>query len=146
LENPILVIIIVFGSWLIFLSLGFFWLTRHTKKRIIESVPWEEFAKDTDKKFGDLQKQLKKQSDSSIFFIQKIGFLRFNPFEETGGDHSFSISLLDGRDNGFVLTSLHTRSSTRTYAKAIKNGTSPYGLSKEELKVIQNAKTDTGFK
>src|SRR3989338_8502730 len=32
--------------------------------------------------------------------IQKIGFMRFNPFEHTGGDQSFAIALLDREDNG----------------------------------------------
>lgn len=110
-----------------------------------ESIPWEEFAKNTDKRLDGLQKQFKRCSESSIFFVQKVGFLRFNPFKEIGGEQSFSISLLDGNDDGFVLTSLHTRTGTRTYAKAIKNGTSPHGLSKEEEKVIQNAKSNEKF-
>lgn len=76
----------------------------------------------------------------SVEFLQKVGFLRFNPFEETGGDQSFSVALLDGNDDGFVLTSLHTRSGTRNYAKQIKNGKNrQQGFSKEEQKVINLA-------
>jgi hypothetical protein len=73
--------------------------------------------------------------------IQKIGFVRFNPFPQTGGDQSFCLSLLDETDTGFVLSSLHSRDLTRFYAKTIKNGKADgYQLSKEERKAIQNAK------
>ncbi|MEA3355006.1 MAG: DUF4446 family protein [Patescibacteria group bacterium] len=73
--------------------------------------------------------------------IQKIGFIRFNPFPQTGGDQSFSLSLLDEKDTGFVLSSLHSRNATRFYAKTIKNGKAEdLKLSNEEKKAIKNAK------
>jgi hypothetical protein len=36
-------------------------------------------------------------------FFQRMGFVRFNPFAETGGDQSFSVSLLDAKGTGIVL-------------------------------------------
>ena len=72
--------------------------------------------------------------------IQKVGFVRFNPFPATGGDQSFALSLLDETDSGFVLSSLHSRDTTRFYAKTVKNGVGVgHELSKEELKAIKNA-------
>ncbi len=52
--------------------------------------------------------------------FQRVGFVRFNPFEETGGNQSFALALLDAAGDGWVLSSLHARSGTRVYAKAIK--------------------------
>jgi len=84
---------------------------------------------------------------SDLSHIQKIGFVRFNPFEEVGGEHSFSLSLLNGNDSGIVLTGLHTRDRTRVYVKEIKSGSSKIELSKEEKKALdialrgQNAKS-----
>ena len=73
--------------------------------------------------------------------LQKIGFVRFNPFPQTGGDQSFCLSLLDEKDNGFVLSSLHSRDATRFYAKTVKAGQGDgYELSIEEVKAIKNAK------
>ena len=69
--------------------------------------------------------------------IQKVGVVRFNPFKETGGNQSFSIALLDSKDNGLVISSLFTRQGTRIYAKPVKNGKSTYQLSKEELEAIK---------
>lgn len=72
-------------------------------------------------------------------FFQRMGFVRFNPFAETGGDQSFSVSLLDAKGSGIVFTGLHTREKTRVYAKPIVNGVSKSTLSKEEQKAIEIA-------
>jgi hypothetical protein len=71
--------------------------------------------------------------------IQKIKIERFNPFNETGGDNSFTLGLLNAKLDGVVLTGLHTREKTRMYAKEIKEGKSKHELSKEEKKVIEEA-------
>lgn len=71
--------------------------------------------------------------------LQKLGLVRYNPFEETGGDHSFTLSLLDNNDNGVLLTGLHTRERTRIYIKDITEGKSKLELSKEEIKAIKKA-------
>ncbi|MDD5606561.1 MAG: DUF4446 family protein [Candidatus Pacebacteria bacterium] len=70
-------------------------------------------------------------------FVQKIGIIRYNPFSDIGGDQSFSISVLDKKDNGFVLTSIYAREGNRIYAKPIKNNNSEYVLSKEEKEAIK---------
>ena len=54
--------------------------------------------------------------------FQRVGLVRYNPFEETGGNQSFALALLDAAGDGWVLSSLHARSGTRVYAKAIKGG------------------------
>jgi hypothetical protein len=60
--------------------------------------------------------------------IQRVGLVRFNPFQEVGGDQSFAIALLDQHGNGVVLSSLHNRAETRVYAKPIEGGRSRYAL------------------
>ncbi|SRR5581483_796889 len=76
--------------------------------------------------------------------IQRVGMVRFNPFEETGGDQSFAIALLDQGGNGVVLSSLHNRAETRVYAKPIEGGRSQYTLSDEEEQALAQA-TRGGF-
>jgi hypothetical protein len=71
--------------------------------------------------------------------VQHVGLVRFNPFQETGGDQSFSLALLDGRGDGVVISSLHSRAGTRFYAKPIKSGTGQLSLSEEEVKAVQKA-------
>ena len=71
--------------------------------------------------------------------FQRVGLVRYNPFEETGGNQSFALALLDAEGNGWVLSSLHARSGTRVYAKAIRGGRSDAGLSEEETAAIRQA-------
>jgi hypothetical protein len=63
---------------------------------------------------------------------QKIGMVRYNPFKDTGGNQSFSLTLLDLEDNGFIITSIHGREVNRVYAKDVTKGKSNHNLSSEE--------------
>ena len=75
----------------------------------------------------------------SLGNLQNLAVLRYNPYNDTGGEQSFSLALLNCRLNGIVLTSLHSRSGTRIYLKDIKNGKSQLELSKEEAQVLEQA-------
>jgi hypothetical protein len=63
-----------------------------------------------------------KLRDLSLKTIHKVSVERFNPFKEVGGNQSFCVALLDGRNTGVVISSLHTREGTRVYAKPVKEG------------------------
>ena len=89
-------------------------------------------------------KSLSEKLDSEIKenkkHLQKIGFNRYNPFTDTGGDQSFSLSLLDENGDGVVISSLHSRENTRLYAKKVESGkVQNQALSKEEIQVIKEA-------
>jgi len=71
--------------------------------------------------------------------FQRVGLVRYNPFEETGGNQSFALALLDADGDGWVLSSLHARAGTRIYAKSINAGRSEAGLSSEETAAIEQA-------
>ena len=68
--------------------------------------------------------------------FQRIGLVRFNPFDDTGGNQSFALVLLDAEDDGLVLSSLHSRTGTRVYAKAIAGGQPEAALSEEEMEAL----------
>jgi len=76
---------------------------------------------------------------ASRLTIQKIGVIRFNPFDAMGGNQSFSIAMLDSQNNGFVISSLFTQDGNRVYAKPIINSASEHILSKEEKEAIARA-------
>lgn len=143
------VALIVFGIWLFVLSIIVFSifnkfrkLTREVKKgnliRVLDKVIKTE-AKNT-KDIKELTQNLDSLEEEVTLHVQKIGLIRFNPFDELGGDHSFSLALLDGVDTGVILTGLHTRERTRIYIKYIKKGKSEYELSKEEEKALTKAR------
>lgn len=71
--------------------------------------------------------------------LRKIGFIRFNPFEDAGGNMSFALALLNENDNGIVVSSLHGREGTRIYAKAVRKGKSESKLTEEEVQAIKQA-------
>jgi hypothetical protein len=74
--------------------------------------------------------------------FQRIGLVRFNPFEDTGGNQSFVVALLDANGDGFVLSSLHARAGTRVYAKALSGGRADAQLSNEETEALRRAMSD----
>lgn len=90
-------------------------------------------------KVNNLSHQCKELDIMCNNAIQKVGVVRFNAFEDTGSDLSFSIALLDGHRNGLVLTSLFGRSESRVYTKPIVNGQSTYLLTAEEKEAINKA-------
>jgi len=92
-----------------------------------------------EKGLADLSKQVAQNFEEGRSHVRKVGLVRFNPFGDMGGDHSFSLCLLNDKDTGFVLTSLHTRERTRTYLKEITKGKCNQDLSKEEDKAIKIA-------
>jgi len=95
----------------------------------------EEQGRNIEKIFGEIERLNK----ISATCFQRVGVVRFNPFKEVGGDQSFSIALLDAKNNGFVITGLYTREGNRIFAKPIENGQSKYLLSGEEKEAIKKA-------
>ncbi len=72
--------------------------------------------------------------------IHKTGMVRFNPFKEVGGDQSFAIAFLNGKNNGLVISSLYTREGTRIFSKSIVSGKSEkHPLTEEEEAAIKIA-------
>jgi hypothetical protein len=71
--------------------------------------------------------------------VQGVGFVRFNTFEDTGGNQSFALALLDPAGDGVVLNSLHARNQTRLYAKAVRAGAAEGALSDEEAEAVRLA-------
>ncbi|HJW23152.1 MAG TPA: DUF4446 family protein [Candidatus Limnocylindrales bacterium] len=71
--------------------------------------------------------------------LGRVGLVRYNPFEDTGGNQSFALAILDAGGTGFVVSSLHARGGTRVYAKAIEAGRSDSALSSEEQQAVRRA-------
>ena len=71
--------------------------------------------------------------------VQHVGLVRFNPFDDTGSNQSFALALLDANADGIILSSLHSRTATRVYVKAILGGRSDGTLSTEEVAALRDA-------
>lgn len=72
--------------------------------------------------------------------VQKVSIIRYNPFDEVGGDLCYAIALLDESNNGIVINSIYSREACYSYAKEIINGESPkHKLAKEEIEALNIA-------
>lgn len=99
-----------------------------------------EELKDMDKEIQELFEISNKINNLTLHSIHKVGVIRFNPFKDIGGDQSFAIALLDGKNSGLVISSLHTREGTRVYTKPVLKGESKkYPLTEEEKQAIKIA-------
>src|SRR5258708_5793304 len=138
-------ILSVFGVWLIAISFVLYKIfalfNKLTKgvevtdlKKVLEKVLAQGVKNEKD--VGELLGRVNAQEEAGKLHIQKVGLIRFNPFKELGGDHSFSLAILDGDENGIVITSLHTRDRTRVYMKKVLNGKGDIELSEEEKKAL----------
>lgn len=105
------------------------------------------------KSVGDFRKELVKTEEKvsqlenlGLMHIQRVELSRYNPYEDTGGDQSFTLALLDDLGTGIVVTSLHARSGTRVFAKPVLQGKSgKYQFSKEEEQVIEEVMKQKGI-
>jgi len=135
--------------WLILLTLFLIRLSVHyqnltkgiSKKNLISSLNQliaQSKANQDDIKA--VEKKLNKEIKENKLHLQNVGFVRFNPFTNTGGNQSFALALLDEKGTGIVINSLHSRETTRLYAKKIiKQKSVGVSLSTEEKEAIKQA-------
>ena len=143
-----LILSVIAIVWLTILTILIVW-AYFVLKNLVKNSKDKDFIK-TFKNIQDIQSdnsigikelnlRLEQLKDESKLHIQKVGLVKFNPFNETGGDHSFSLALLDGNKNGIIITSLHTRERTRFYLKEVFVGKTKLDLSKEESNALKIA-------
>ena len=106
---------------------------RNKLKEVLEAI--SGFEKNNE----ILENRLTGFKKDSLENYSKLAVLKYNPYNDTGGDQSFSLALLNGKMDGVVITSLHSRSTTRIYLKNIIKGISALELPKEEAKVLKEA-------
>lgn len=96
--------------------------------------------------FDEVSKVVRKNSaDIKTLFqemkgnYQKAGIVKYDAFNEMGGNLSFSLALLDGNNSGWVINSMHTRDGCYTYVKEIVRGESYIELAEEEVQALEQA-------
>ncbi len=98
-----------------------------------------EIEKQNSDSIRQINKVIEEIKNDASYHLQKTSLIRFNPFSEMGGDHSFTLALLDAHLTGYIITSLHTRERTRVYVKKIEKGKCGQDLSKEEKEALKKA-------
>jgi hypothetical protein len=73
----------------------------------------------------------------------RIGFVRYNAFDDVGSDQSYALALLTKDGDGVVLSSIYSREETRTYGKAVEKFQPAADASREERAAILKARAVT---
>ena len=71
--------------------------------------------------------------------FQKAGLVKYDAFPQMGGKLSFSLALLNEKDNGFIINSVHSTEGSYCYTKEVKQGISDVDLGKEEKEALDMA-------
>lgn len=100
------------------------------KFKLLDEV--EAIAKENQKEVKDLRKKMQKN-------YQKVGIVRYDAFDEMGGNLSFVLTMLDDQNSGWLLNAMHSREGCYTYIKEIVNGKSYVELGEEEKESLERA-------
>ncbi|MCH5273124.1 MAG: DUF4446 family protein [Lachnospiraceae bacterium] len=104
--------------------------------------------KDIDKMKADIEYMSGKLNiacETLLTTYQKMSIIKYDAFKEMGGKLSFSLAMLDDKNNGYILTSVHTRDGCYTYVKEIIKGESFVVLAEEERKALEEAKNKRNY-
>lgn len=85
------------------------------------------------------REDIEKISDILLHTFQKVGMVKYDAFHEMGGKLSFSLALLDQKNDGFIINAMHSREGCYTYIKEILNGNSIIVLADEEREALNIA-------
>ncbi len=86
-----------------------------------------------------LTRSFEELRDATRFYYQYTGLVRYDAFEDIGGQQSYSLCLLDGNKDGVIFTYLTGRNSTRSYTVSVKGGVPSRRLSDEESRALDEA-------
>lgn len=85
------------------------------------------------------EKNIKALFQNIQLTYQKMGLVKYDAFHEMGGKLSFSLAMLDMKNNGFIISAMHTREGCYTYIKEIVDGNSIIVLSEEDQEALNQA-------
>lgn len=85
------------------------------------------------------QQNIRALFENNQFVFQKVGLVKYDAFNEMGGKLSFSVALLNEKNDGFIINAMHTREGCYTYIKEIIEGNSIIVLSDDEKKALAQA-------
>ena len=90
-------------------------------------------------KVRENRKDIKKIYRKFTKAIQKVGIVKYDAYQQMGGDLSFSMALLDEENNGFIMNSVHSTEGCYTYTKEVRDGKCDLELGNEERIALEKA-------
>lgn len=102
-----------------------------------------------EKKLQDIEDTVNKTKENSAEIeiimekmrscVSKVGLSKYDAYNGMGGLLSFALVMLDEKDNGFSINSMHGQEGSYIYIKEIKDGKSDVPLADEEKNALQAA-------
>ena len=88
-----------------------------------------------------LRAQLTQTAGAIEQSLRHVAVVRYDAFGDMGGRLSFSAAIIDDQGDGLVISSIHARGESRTYAKGVVEGASEVTLTPEEQQALAAART-----
>lgn len=85
------------------------------------------------------RKEIRELSKVQKNAFQKFGLVKYDAFRQMGGELSFCLVMLNDRDTGYIINTVHSADGSYTYTKEIRNGQCKLALGDEETKALQIA-------
>lgn len=71
--------------------------------------------------------------------LRHTALVRYDAYEDVGGQQSASLAFLDAARSGIVITAIQGRDYARIYVKELDRGRAPVSLSPEEKEAVERA-------
>ncbi|GAA1173125.1 hypothetical protein GCM10009584_12700 [Ornithinimicrobium humiphilum] len=88
----------------------------------------------------ELEDELRAVRSDLAGALRHVAVVRYDAFGDMGGRMSFSAALVDDAGDGLVISSIHARGESRTYAKGVVGGDSEVVLTPEEREALDAAR------
>lgn len=99
-----------------------------------------ENTKENERMIRYLDMQSEKLNKLTTISFKNVGLVRYKYSDDAGGNLSFSLALMDDKQNGIVFTNISLIDSNSLYVRRITNGVSDVLLVEEEKEAIKQAK------
>ena len=93
----------------------------------------------TDQEIESLQQRVAELEKKMLTSKRFVGMVRYDAFDDVGGNQSFALAVYDDNGNGVIVTSVVGRVDCRVYCKPLVAGQSDRALSGEELRAMKEA-------
>lgn len=85
------------------------------------------------------QRSIKKINTKLKDTFCKFGIVKYDAFDEAGGKLSFVLTMLNERNNGYILNVVHSHDGSYSYVKDVIDGNPIVNLGKEEEESLNKA-------
>lgn len=138
----IAVVLLIFALWNVLLTMRISRLTRGVHQQSLENILSTNLIQTEMliKKVDALEAASQIRDTQFKNSVQGFGFVRFNPFEDAGGQQSFACALINHHGDGVIFSTLYAREKMRIFAKKVSDFSPDQELSTEEQKALAQAR------